>query len=1148
MLTNQIGVGPLMSGRVCARSAAAMLALCAGLALPAFAQSDVTKQDAPSKPAQDPALVAAVRATFTQTGDQDNAGINKSADDVERARATWPFTVTREEVDAMSRDNSGEVVMLQRLAARNIPLQPAHTPNYYVYQGQTIAMDLDVTRVAILMSEAVPNGQVRDTALASARGAGENAPAVLTTGRWAIITLERPFAGYEDANTRIDALANMPGVVMASPVFHHIDQADGFMIPTPEIIVRVKEEMRANAAGIVAQKAPGLQVINPVMGNIAGMMQLRTSIKNGFAAMAEANRLAQDGAFEWAEVDLRQTAQADYTPNDPDYPTQWHHSNDGSNGGVVDADMDTSLAWDYTRGRSLIDVLIMDNGTQSNHPDLNWQNGRDFTTGAVGGVGTGAPTSACDNHGTPVAGIVAQRINNNLLGAGTAPGANVLGAKVGDATIQNPPCSNSWTLQGSYIVNAIAWGVSQGAEVSNSSFSTGSSNAVTTAYQDAAQNNDLLNMASTGNDSDPTGANYPANIGFVYGVGNLTRAGVRNSSSNYGPGLDWSAPGTSIITLDRTGSAGYSTGDNTSFGGTSAASPNAAGAAALFRSAYPWATRSQTIAGIIDGCRELGATGYDSVYGYGFVNPYYSILDVNPSNDSCVGATSIPSGTLSYSQVGLDTTWATDDWRDPQASCEVSANGEGASVYWRWTAPNTGTLDINTNGSTIDTVLSIWDGCGGINLGGIYIPPNQIACDDDSGTGTQSQILNVPVTIGETYIIKVSRYGDLNPGGDVNLSFTLTPTPPANDSCASPTVVPGNAYGTFNPAIIDTDVATSPSCENEEDCEAGGVGTSNAVWYQFTPFEDGVITVDTEGSDYDTVVSIFPTACALIINGNCLRSTPLACDDDGGTGTLSLISGFEVSQGTTYYIKVADWGAEGGGALDFNVQFSPPPAPANNSCFNATPIPASAPGGNFSDSIRAHSATDVTCDPNPSCDNIVFGSSGSVWYSLTPACNGRFGITTAGSSYDTVISIWSNCRSTTIPIGNCTFSTQLACDNDSGPGNTSTINNFQVNGGEDYLILITANGLASPDRLEVSTQFICDPTPAGCDDIDFNNDGLFPDTQDIDDFISVFGGGTCASPNPPACNNDLDFNNDGLFPDTLDIDALISVFSGGPCL
>ncbi len=65
-----------------------------------------------------------------------------------------------------------------------------------------------------------------------------------------------------------------------------------------------------------------------------------------------------------------------------------------------------------------------------------------------------------------------------------------------------------------------------------------------------------------------------------------------------------------------------------------------------------------------------------------------------------------------------------------------------------------------------------------------------------------------------------------------------------------------------------------------------------------------------------------------------------------------------------------------------------------------------------------------------------------------------------------------------------------------------------------------------------------------CDSIDYNGDGLFPDTSDIDDFLSVFSGGPCST---GSCG-DIDFNNDGLFPDTMDIEALLSVFSGGPCL
>jgi len=66
---------------------------------------------------------------------------------------------------------------------------------------------------------------------------------------------------------------------------------------------------------------------------------------------------------------------------------------------------------------------------------------------------------------------------------------------------------------------------------------------------------------------------------------------------------------------------------------------------------------------------------------------------------------------------------------------------------------------------------------------------------------------------------------------------------------------------------------------------------------------------------------------------------------------------------------------------------------------------------------------------------------------------------------------------------------------------------------------------------------------ASCDTIDFNRDGLLPDTADLSAFIRVFSGGSC----PTATCGDIDFNNDGLYPDTSDIDTLLRVFSGGPC-
>jgi T5SS/PEP-CTERM-associated repeat protein len=69
--------------------------------------------------------------------------------------------------------------------------------------------------------------------------------------------------------------------------------------------------------------------------------------------------------------------------------------------------------------------------------------------------------------------------------------------------------------------------------------------------------------------------------------------------------------------------------------------------------------------------------------------------------------------------------------------------------------------------------------------------------------------------------------------------------------------------------------------------------------------------------------------------------------------------------------------------------------------------------------------------------------------------------------------------------------------------------------------------------------------PLGCADLDFNNDGVFPDNQDIADFIGVFAGGDC--PTGAGLCDSIDFNADGVFPDTEDLVDFINVFAGGSC-
>jgi hypothetical protein len=64
-----------------------------------------------------------------------------------------------------------------------------------------------------------------------------------------------------------------------------------------------------------------------------------------------------------------------------------------------------------------------------------------------------------------------------------------------------------------------------------------------------------------------------------------------------------------------------------------------------------------------------------------------------------------------------------------------------------------------------------------------------------------------------------------------------------------------------------------------------------------------------------------------------------------------------------------------------------------------------------------------------------------------------------------------------------------------------------------------------------------------CDSIDFNGDGLFPDDNDLIDFLTVLAGGTCST---GTCS-DIDFNNDCLFPDDSDVVSFLRVLAGGSC-
>ncbi|GDX98217.1 hypothetical protein LBMAG48_06210 [Phycisphaerae bacterium] len=70
------------------------------------------------------------------------------------------------------------------------------------------------------------------------------------------------------------------------------------------------------------------------------------------------------------------------------------------------------------------------------------------------------------------------------------------------------------------------------------------------------------------------------------------------------------------------------------------------------------------------------------------------------------------------------------------------------------------------------------------------------------------------------------------------------------------------------------------------------------------------------------------------------------------------------------------------------------------------------------------------------------------------------------------------------------------------------------------------------------------PPPPPCDDIDFNNNTVFPEDADVIDFFNVLAGGPCSPGN--TCN-DIDFNNNSVFPEDADVIDFFNILAGGNC-
>ncbi len=389
-----------------------------------------------------------------------------------------------------------------------------------------------------------------------------------------------------------------------------------------------------------------------------------------FAAMAALEPLRRQPGIVSADIQLASQQALKAMPNDPLVPNQWHLKN----GSADRTHVNIENAWRYgasggVRGTG-VRIGVVDDGLQTAHPDLapNVDTANDKDWNGNDNDPNPAPQTVPDpdngdHHGTACAGNAAARGNNGTGVSGTAPEATLVGMRlIAGASSDTTEAEAMAYLPQLIQIKSNSWGpVDDGAtlEAPGSLTRAALASAVTTGRGGLGS----IIVWAGGNGGDVLdNSNYDgyANNIHTLAIAATDSQGGQSWYSEPGANLVVAAPSSGdllgITTTDRSGTDGYNTavsasgGDYTDdFGGTSSATPTAAGVVALMLERNPglgWRDVKEILIRSAYKISPADADWSDNAAGFHFNHKFGAgLIDATAAVDFAATWTNLPAAT-----------------------------------------------------------------------------------------------------------------------------------------------------------------------------------------------------------------------------------------------------------------------------------------------------------------------------------------------------------------------------------------------------------------------------------------------------------------------------------------------------------------------